>query len=218
MLHWTKTRRPDGQGSGQRPVSSPSRRMHGSIGGAPRAPTCREVKSQRVELVAARAVRWTRHPVTRRLSRAGFTPLTAQVINRIAQRPEVSFVTSRTYKSPKTAGSSAMRWMGRQMAQLGPSEPPPSLPELAVSSDKHIHAPLPGLRRTCPLSMTCTPPEFTQPHAQVYKAGGKATHPLTSYVTHRRVSSWVGDAHNPLAAPRPTLRDIHKRWCLTTAD
>jgi hypothetical protein len=76
----------------------------------------------------------------------------------------------------------------------------------------------PGLCWTCPLSLTCTPPEFTQPHAQVDKVSGKATHPPTSYVTHRRLSSWVGDAHNPLAAPRPILREIHKRWCPTSAD
>jgi len=112
-----------------------------------------------------------------------------------------------------------MRRMGRQMALLGSSEPPPSLSELALSSDKHIRAPLPGFRRTCSLSLTCKPPEFTQPHAQVYKVGGNATHPLTSYVTQRRVrvSSWVGDAHNPLVAPRPTLIEIHKRWCLASA-
>jgi hypothetical protein len=62
--------------------------------------TCREVKSKRVKLVAARAVRWTRHPAPRRLSGTGFTPLTAQVNNTIAQGPEVSYVTSRKYKSP----------------------------------------------------------------------------------------------------------------------
>jgi hypothetical protein len=103
--------------------------MHGSYGAAPRAPTRHTNLPGSEEptgwLVAARAVRWTRHPASRRLSGAEFTPLTAQVNNRIAQGPEVSSVISRTFKSPKAAGSSAMRWMWRQMGQLRPNEPPP---------------------------------------------------------------------------------------------